>query len=207
MTPVVSTVDVERGMPTMQPGEFTQLLQRADQGDGEAAAALFALVEDDLKAIARKRKKLALANLDASTTLLVDEAFLRLVGHDVSSWGPGDRRKFFGYAAAKIHELLVQAARAARRGGGRVDQGSGMITPASDGSPGAALLVELQQALARFERFAPDDALLFRVRYFLGCTFDEAADMLGVPASDAKRTYHRARLWLEHALKEHAIDS
>ena len=92
-----------------QPGEITDLLRRADQGDRDAAGRLFALVEGDLRAIARKRKRAVPVGGDQSTTLLVDDAFLRLVGQQATTWEPGDRRKFFGYAANQIHQMLVKA--------------------------------------------------------------------------------------------------
>lgn len=194
----------------MHTGAITQLLQRADQGDRAAAGELFALVEKDLKLIARKRKRLAQANLDASTTFLVDEAFLRLVGQDVSVWNAGDRRKFFGYASTKMHELLAKAARAqraAKRGGGKqaVAAEEGLLPDRGDQD--IDVMIDLQNALTRFESFAPQDALLFRLRFFLGCTFDELAEMLQISETEAKRSFHRARLWLENALKEYAVDA
>jgi RNA polymerase sigma factor (TIGR02999 family) len=193
-----------------QPGDITRLLQHADEGDRDAAGRLFSLVEEDLKVIARKRKRSAPAGFDVSTTLLVDEAFLRLVGQDASTWEPGDHRKFFGYASKQIHELLIKTARAdraAKRGGGqrRVDLDEGEISERRGRD--LDMQLDLKDALERFERFAPDDALLFRVRYFLGCTFDEAAELLGISATEAKRSHERARLWLEGELEAYRLDS
>ncbi len=196
-----------------QPGDITRLLRQADDGDPEAACRLFALVEDDLKAIARKRKRIAPASLDASTTMLVDEAFLKLVGKEATSWDAGDRRKFFGFASKQIHEALVKAARAERaekRGGGRqrVEQNEGALAADVAGrSSELDLQLDLKEALERFERFAPEDALLFRIRYFLHCTFDEAAEILGTSPTEAKRAYERARLWLEAQLEAYRFDS
>jgi RNA polymerase sigma factor (TIGR02999 family) len=195
-----------------QPGDVTQLLRQADRGDREAADRLFRLVEDDLKAIARKRKRHAPAAGDASTTLLVDEVFCRLVGRDATCWESGDRRKFFGYASTQLHELLIKTARAeraAKRGGGRqrVSQEEVEAPAPGDAAGDLGLLMDLKSALDRFEKFAPDDALLFRMRYFLGCTFEEVAGVLGVSATQAKRTYERARLYLENELKEYALDA
>jgi RNA polymerase sigma factor (TIGR02999 family) len=202
----------QKGQAMSQPGEITNLLQQADQGDRDAADRLFALVENDLKAIARKRKRAAPVGGEQSTTLLVDDMFVRLVGQQATSWRPGDRQKFFGYAANQIHQLLVKAAQAARaekRGGGRQRVEAEAMDLAAD--PGRSesvdLLLDLKDALDRFERFAPEDALLFRVRYFLGCTFDECAEVLGVSATEAKRKFERARLWLESELKEYHIDA
>src|SRR5436309_13836776 len=102
------------------PGDVTLLLQKAEQGDRNAADALYRLVEKDLRAIAGKRKKRFENPLEGSTTVLVDDAFCKLVGNDVTIWQPGDRGKFFSYVANKIHDLLVDTARAQlaqKRGG------------------------------------------------------------------------------------------
>src|SRR4051812_6449413 len=85
--------------PMTQTGDIPLLLQRADQGDGAADNQLYALVIEDLKQIARKRKRAAEVKADVSTTMLVHDAFLQLVGRNVTAWQPGDRRKFFGYIA------------------------------------------------------------------------------------------------------------
>jgi hypothetical protein len=45
------------------------------------------------------------------------------------------------------------------------------------------------------------------VGLFLGGKFEETADALGVPATEAKRSYQRARLWLENKLKEFNLDA
>jgi RNA polymerase sigma factor (TIGR02999 family) len=195
-----------------QPGDITQLLQRADQGDRDAADQLFRLVEEDLKIIVRKRKRAAPASSDASTTLLVDEVFCRLVGRDAATWNAGDRRKFFGYASNQIHDLLIKAARAegaAKRGGDRqrVDSEQCEIAAGGNDINDVDLLLDLKSALERFEQFAAEDALVFRLRYFLDCTFDEVAEVAGISATQVKRAYQRAQSWLQRELKEYGYDA
>ncbi len=196
-----------------QAGEITLLLQQAERGESGASDQLFRLVESDLKAIARKRKRSAPAGHEASTTLLVDEAFMRLVGRDASKWEPGDRRKFFGFASNKIHDMLLKAARAqqtAKRGGGRkqVEHEDEVVAADRGGAVNDVdALIDLKDALDRFERFAADDALCFRLRFFLGSTFEESAQVIGVSVTEAKRGYERARLWLANELKEYALDA
>ncbi len=192
-------------------GDITRLLRMADGGDAAAVGRLFALVQDDLKAIARRRKRLSPSAADASTTVLVDEAFLRLVGQQATEWAPGDRRKFFGFASNQMHDLLLKgarAARAAKRGGGRAraDQEPDEIAQRGDAAD-IDLLIDLKEALERFERFAVQDALIFRLRYFLASTFEEAAQIADVSVTQAKRCYERARLWLENELKDYALDA
>src|ERR1700736_2544802 len=119
------------------PGEVTILLQKAGRGDRAAADELYRLVEKDLRAIAGKRKRRFENPLEGSTTVLVDDAFCKLVGSDVTNWQPGDRGKFFSYAANKIHDLLVEAARARlaqKRGGGRQHVDVNVLDPMAPGS-------------------------------------------------------------------------
>src|SRR5437588_7388165 len=114
------------------PGEVTILLQQAESGDRDAADKLYRLVERDLRAIAGKRKQRFGNPMDGSTTVLVDDAFCKLVGSDVTTWLPGDRGKFFSYVANKIHDLLVEAARsqaALKRGGDRRQVGLEGLDP------------------------------------------------------------------------------
>jgi RNA polymerase sigma factor (TIGR02999 family) len=194
-----------------QPGDITVLLRQAERGDAEADNRLYALVVEDLKQIARKRKRSAQARADVSTTELVHDAFLQLVGQGVTTWQPGDRRKFFGYSAKKIHALLIDAARkasAGKRGAGRPQADLDPDALARDFGPtsdGLSFLVDLQEALSRFDQLAPEDAQVFRIRYFLNCTFEECAELLGLSATDAKRGCKRAQLWLQQELKSYDL--
>jgi len=179
----------------------------------QAANHLFILVENDLKLIARKRKRAAPGLGDVATTLLVDEVFCRLVGQDAATWDAGDRRKFFGYASNQIHEMLIKTARAeraAKRGGGqqRVELDDQPVSKsAADPIEDVELLLDLKAALDKFEQVSPQDALLFRLRYFLDCTFDESAEVAGVSPTEAKRAFQRTKLWLQRELKEYNLDS
>jgi RNA polymerase sigma factor (TIGR02999 family) len=193
------------------PSEITVLLRRVDQGDRDAADQLFRQVEADLRAIAGKRRQAFPAHLDAPTTLLINEAFCRLLGNPKEAASPADRKMFFRFAATKIHNVLVEMVRreqAQKRGGGRARvEGPEWLEAATGPIDDAELLIDLESALDRFEQFAPEDALLFRIRYFLGCTFEETAKILGVSVSEAKRSFQRSKLWLQQQLRDYADDA
>ena len=57
-------------------------------------------------------------------------------------------------------------------------------------------LLALDEALTRFALLEPAKAELVRLRYFAGCSIDEAADLLGISRSSAKRYWAYARAWL-----------
>jgi RNA polymerase sigma factor (TIGR02999 family) len=190
------------------PGEITLLLQKAHDGDRAAADALYHLVEADLRAIAGKRKQRFTNPLDGSTTVLVDDAFCKLVGHDQTTWQPGDRAKFFSYAATKIHDMLVANVRtrnAQKRGGDRQQRNVDDLDPAT--LEESDFVIDLQTALNQLDTFASTEAQAFRIYYFLGCTFDETAATLGVSATEAKRLCKKAQLWLQRAMKDYHHES
>ena len=193
-------------------GTITRLLNAADAQDAQAADELYRLVKDDLQRIARKRKRVVGvdAGIDASTTALVDDAFCRLVGRDETTWRKGDRRKFFSYISKKIHGDLIDLIRrekADKRGGQlqREDLGDNRPAPVPDNY--LQMLIELQAALDKFEQFDPEGAVLVRYRHFLGCTFEEAAELLGMSKTETIRTHQDAMLWLKRELKEYNLDA
>lgn len=197
-----------------QPGEITRLLQRAEEGDAGAVGELFVLVEEDLRRIARQRKRDASlgAAVDASTTALVDDAFIRLVGQDKSTWQAGDRGKFFAYISNKIHDFLIAELRkqqAQKRGGDRHRAEFDPDLPVSliEADGHIDLLIDLKAALHRLQVFAREDAILFRLRFLLECTFEETANIMGVSKTEAVRSYQRTQLWLRRELKEYHHDA
>ena len=177
------------------PGEVTLLLQRADEGDVDAADELFRMVEQDLKKIAARRKQ-ALPQVRYSTMGLVDEVFCKLVGQQQTEWQAGDRRKFYGYASRKMHDLLIDAAKkasAVKHGGGvnhvELDE---QRVQAGDQNPQEALdlLMDLNTALQRFEEeCSAEDANVFRIRYFFDSTFAEIADVIETTEKRAQLAY------------------
>lgn len=194
-----------------EPDNVTGLLQAADRGDVEAANRLFLLVQEDLKKIARKHKRAAGVGGEICTTILVDNVFLRLVGKDVTPWRPGDRRKFFGYASTKLHDMLIdllREQRAAKRGGGQAhgELAEDMAASASGGQD-LELLIDLKEVLGRLEHFALEDAIVFRMRFFLDSTFEEIAQIMGISKSEAVRSCQRTRLWLQRELEEYNVDT
>ncbi len=190
------------------PTQITLLLRRIEQGDREAADQLFRQVEAELRVIAARRRQDYPPHLDAPVTLLIDEAFCRLLpGHDAKAAAPADRKAFIRFAATKIHNLLVDIARrdqAQKRGRDREQKAEALAQVAGPVTMDPQLLLDLQGALDRFEVFAAQDALVFRIRYFLDCSIEETSEILQVSASTVKRAYQTAKMWLRRELKEYA---
>ncbi|MGF1580598.1 MAG: ECF-type sigma factor [Gemmataceae bacterium] len=194
-----------------EPGELTVLLQQAESGDVSAANQLYVLVEQELRAIAAARKNRTANELSMSTTYLVDEAFLRVVGNNKTDWRPGDRRRFYSWVSIKIHDLMIDSARkkkAMKRGG---DNHHVAIESDLEGGHQAQafndVLIDLQGALDRFQAFAPDEAAVFRIRTFLNCTYAEIAERLEMSETRVKGCFARAQHWVQNELRVYRDDA
>src|SRR2546425_8985005 len=99
--------------------EVTQLLARLSNGDPEASPRLIPLVYAELRAMAGRCMRRERPGHTLQATVLVHEAYLRLVGLDGIQWQ--DRAHFFGIAARVMRCILLDYARehrAQKRGGG-----------------------------------------------------------------------------------------
>jgi RNA polymerase sigma factor (TIGR02999 family) len=127
-------------------------------------------------------------------TALVHEAWLRLVGND-QKWD--GRTHFFAAAAEAMRRILIDRARrkrAVRHGGDqqRVDiQEVDLASSVDDGQ-----LLAVSDALDKLAIEHKVEAELVKLRYFVGMTNDEAADVLGISPRTAKYYWTHARAWL-----------
>jgi RNA polymerase sigma factor (TIGR02999 family) len=134
-------------------------------------------------------------------TALVHEAWLRLAGGESSQrWQ--NRAHFFAAAAEAMRRILIDNARrkhALRHGGGqeRINLETAEIAaPGSDEE-----LLEVHEALDRFAQIDPTKAELVKLRYFVGLTIPEAAQVLGISEPTAKRWWAYARAWLYREIR------
>ena len=99
--------------------DITQLLLRWGAGDRSAFDQLLPLVYDELRRLARSYLRRHPQQSVLQPTILVHEAYLRLINQRQANWQ--SRAQFFGLAAKVMRDLLVDYARraqAAKRGGG-----------------------------------------------------------------------------------------
>jgi RNA polymerase sigma factor (TIGR02999 family) len=128
----------------------------------------------------------------------VHEAYLRLVDVDqVQRWN--SRGHFFAAAAEAMRRILVENARrkqSHKRGGGLVHQDldPDAFPLANPHDPLEVLAVH--ELLEQLAQKSPRKAELVKLRYFLGCTLSEAAQVLGVAPATAEEDWTYARAWL-----------
>src|ERR1051325_3787802 len=175
--------------------DFTQVLERAEQGDPAAMEDLLPLVYAELRNLAAFRMAQEAAGQTLQPTALVHEAWLRLVGGEQKRWD--NRGHFFAAAAEAMRRILVENARRKsrqKRGGKgeRVDLDSVQLAIESD----PAMLLTLDEALTKLTQEHPDRAELVKLRYFAGMSLPEAARAMGLSETTAKRHWAFARAWL-----------
>ena len=128
-------------------------------------------------------------------TALVHEAWLKLGGAENRQWR--NRNHFFAAAAEAMRRILTDNARRklrVRHGGGQQRVNLEDATTAADSE--ADHILAVSEALEKFAKLDPQRAELVKLRYFVGLSFTEAADVLGISEPTAKRYWSFARAWL-----------
>jgi RNA polymerase sigma factor (TIGR02999 family) len=179
--------------------DVTRILSAIDQGDPKAAEQLLPVVYDELRRLAAQKLATEKPGQTLQATALVHEAYLRLVeggpGASARSWN--GRGHFFAAAAEAMRRILVERARhkhSLKAGGGRHRVDLADVEP-SVGGPDIDLLA-LNDALAKLEKTDKRRAELVKLRFFVGLTKEEAAQVLGISPSTADNDWAYARCWL-----------
>jgi len=177
---------------------ITKLLRDWSNGDETALHELMPLVHKELQLIARAYLARERHAYSWQPTVLVNEAFLRLVNCRDVNWQ--DRSHFFRLAAKKMRQILVDYARKKRlekQGGGQIQ-----IVPIDDAHPAAAGsqdavdLILLSDALDRLEALDPRKAEIVEQRFSAGLSIEEIAKNFGIAVSTVHRDLHLGKVWL-----------
>lgn len=190
-------------MPSPKSGRVTEPLQALSEGDERAADALLPEVYDELRRLAHARMAHERPGQTLQPTALVHEAYMRLVGKGDPGWN--GRNHFFGAAAEAMRRILVERAR--RRN--RVRHGGELLRVPLDEADGAELgkedeILGVDSALARLEELDPDMARIVKLRYFVGLTVGEVAELTGSSERSVYRTWSAARAWLRREIRGEA---
>ena len=175
--------------------EITRLLNRLSDGDQGAFESLFALVYDELRALASGYMRRERSDHTLQTTALVNEAYLKLVSRPDASWH--NRLHFFAVAAGVMRHILVDHARArsaARRGGGAHRISLDDVALISEAR--AWELVALDEALKELARLDARQARVVELRYLGGLTLAEAAEFLKISPDTVTRDWNSAKAFL-----------
>ncbi len=177
----------------------TRILSAIEQGDGRAIDQLLPVVYQELRQLAAQKLSREKPGHTLQATALVHEAYLRLVGADNQTWK--GRTHFFTAAAEAMRRILIENARRKhrlKRGGHqqRVDLDEAQILVEQ---PPEELLA-LDEALSQLAEIDGAKADLVKLRYFAGLTLEQAAEVLELSPTTAKRHWTYARAWLYKAI-------
>lgn len=176
--------------------EVTSLLQASSQGDEEALNKLLPLVYAELRKLANRYLRRERPDHSLQATALVHEAYLRLVGQEVS-WQ--NRAHFFGVAAEMMRRILIDNARkhqASKRGSGAIKLALDEALDMADEK--AAELIALDDALKALAVFDEQKSKIVELRFFGGLSIEETAQVMGLSAATVVRQWKLAKAWLYH---------
>src|SRR5882724_10816893 len=131
---------------------------------------------------------------------------MRLVGKENPKFQ--NRAHFFAAAAEAMRRILIENARrkrALRHGGGQLRVDFAQLDLASAAEDDQLLAVN--EALDKLAAQNKLEAELVKLRYFVGMTLEEAAEVLAISARTADNYWAYARAWLFRELKNHQPES
>jgi RNA polymerase sigma factor (TIGR02999 family) len=176
-------------------GEVTQLLHQWTAGQPQALESLAPLVYQHLHRIAQGYLSRERSGHTLQATGLVNEVFLRLLEDRRADWQ--DRSHFYSFAARMMRRILIDHARAVRsekRGGGaqKIPLAAELAWIDAQGPE----MLDLDQALNELEAQDAKKARAVELRYFLGCTAEETAELMNVSKATIDRDLRFTRSWL-----------
>ena len=186
--------------------DVTRILSQIESGDPLAAEKLLPLVYDELRKLAAVKLAQEKPGQTLQATALVHEAYLRLVGgqglgdgsQQPSNWN--SRGHFFGAAAEAMRRILTDAARrkiAVRHGGESAREEVPLEAIHADSLADPAETLAIHELLDQLAVKHPRKAQVVKLRYFVGCSQEEAASILGITPDAAQSDWVFARAWLK----------
>lgn len=182
-------------------GTVTRILEDVDRGDQTALDAVFPLVYAELRNIAHHHRRRWHGDTTLGTTVLVNEAYLRL--SDAKHVSARTKAHFLSLAARAMRQILCNYGRdrrALKRGGPLV--GISLDLPEHEVQSGlfsdaqASVLADLAEALDRLQDTDERLGKVVECRFFGGLSIEETAAALDTSPATVKRDWLLARAWL-----------
>jgi RNA polymerase sigma factor (TIGR02999 family) len=175
--------------------EITTLLRAWSGGDRNAMETLVPLVYHELHRAARRYMARENPGHTLQTTGLVNETYLRLSKLEGVDWQ--SRGHFFAICARLMRHILTDYARARPhlKGGQRAQS-----LPLEEAAPLALTpsldFVALDEALNRLAAIDERQSQVVQLRFFVGLSVKETAEVLKVSERTVKQDWMFAKLWL-----------
>ena len=180
-------------------------LDQLRQGNPQAMDELVPLLYGELRQIAHNRLLGERRGHTLETTALVNEAYMRLL--EQHRLQPSDRQQFLAAASNTMRRILVDYARTRKR----LKRGSGeapiTLEDAREvlGVREAEELLDLDLALDRLAEMNPLGARVVELRFFIGMTLQETAEVLETSTKTVQRRWWAARAWLRRQVQEQTL--
>lgn len=189
--------------------DVTALLHLVGNGDRPARDALFRLVEAELRMRAKARMNHERSGHNLQTTILIDDAFVKLIGERSMTWQ--NRSQFYRCAAQVMREILVDESRrraAEKRGGGqRLVSLDDVADPLARGLDPPTLLA-VHQALNKLAAAFPELMQIVELHVFGGWKLKQIAEeILRLPYGIIKRKWRMAKAMLHREMNGDTDDA
>ncbi len=183
-------------------GDIELLLNRLKAGDKSAMDALSTLLFEDLRRLARAQRNRLGGGETLRTTALIHETYLKM--RRSANLSADSRRHFLHTAALAMRQILIDHARSQLA----LQDRQQIVHAENDDRQGhlhqqARLVLDIDAALGRLEKYEPRLVEVVNYRYFAGCSEDETADLLEVSPRTVRRDWFKAKAWLAEALNAH----
>ncbi len=158
---------------------------------------------DELRNLAAQKMSMEAPGQTIGATALVHEAYLRIVKSEEDvRWD--NRGHFYMAAAEAMRRILIDRARrkkAVRHGGEWQRTGLDTINAPATAPEKSDELLALDEALQEFLKLDERKGQLVKLRYFVGLSSAEAAEVLGISKATADRDWAYARAWLHSKVR------
>jgi RNA polymerase sigma factor (TIGR02999 family) len=181
-----------------QPGDITILLRQWKDGEDAALDPLFELIYPQLHFIAGSLMRLERPGHVLQPTGIVNEFYLKLVQQQRLSFD--DRAHFLSLAARFMRRILVDQA---RKTGRRKRSGGTRVVLTGDlswVSAAGAEILDVDLALEDLQKLDERKCRMIELRYFLGFTSAETAEVLKTSKATVDRELKFARGWIQERL-------
>ena len=198
--------EVEADTRQTDAGTVTRLLSELESGNEAALDALYPIIYDELRAIARSHRRRWDGDTTLGTTALVHEAFLKFSRADAVH--ATSRLHFLRVASRAMRQILSNYARD-RRALKRGNESAHVPLDVLHGEnreitshERAENIANLEEALQKLERFDKRLSDVVECRFYGGMSIEDTAAALKVSPATVKRDWTLARAWLFREMTE-----
>lgn len=186
--------------PSLPNQEITRLLQLQAAGETDALHELIPQVYQELRRMAQFHLRGLSHTLQP--TALVHEVYLHLFNGQEIEWQ--NREHFFSVAAKKMRWLVVDYTR--RKNAQKRGRDFTAVTydgiAAAGFDPNETLdMMALDQSLSEFEQLYPRPAQVVELRYFVGLSEVQIAEVVQISERQVRRDWAFAKAWLHAKLQ------